>query len=450
MCDHEARLRAGIRRALDEAEAASRRRGTGETPPVRTPARRALGIVSPVVMAALLAVAILSVAPQLHRTGVAVHTTPPASPSAASAPPTLMPISSTTHLGATLPKMSKRAAPQPPAVVPTSPLPTLPPWVTPPQIIHQPQLFWFLLDDIPENSYHQWSLRGMTWSGDMHAGSPGQDSCDCAQTPRSTPAVWFPSPDGTRILHFDDAAGQRSTLNYVDTLPGYGSPTEQFIGGQPTWLSWDGDNVHLCRLDGTGGVQLSFDTPGSWPPRPVAALPALGSGDYWWIVACSSARDRVVVAHIHPATNATTMVDLRTLELSSGQLVHDLPFAAGTTPALSSGDGTVVAVPTAASTAFYDTETGTLLHTGQGYTVKRVSWFGARVMATTTSGATEDVDWRHDLVVWSTSDAGYDWLSKQGSDDLTMAYHAPAPPRGQVSWAVIVDAAGVASSHVAE
>ncbi len=346
MPDPDDDLRTRLRRALDEAQAASRRRAGAHA---RARGRAwALGRALPGVLALGAAggviAGILAVGPRLHHSAVAVKPTPSAT--ATPEPATFLPIPAPTLTTAP-------ATPAPtvaPIVLPTPrPTPTPVPWSPPPQTVTEPQLVYVYTGQSAVANGTVLHLLEMDWAGNKHGSldvNGGQ--CGCLGVPMQSPPPYMQSPDGSRII----ISGQQIQA------PGGISAGALAPGAESIW--WDGDNRHLCRLDGPSSSQLSWVTPDT--SRPITSLPT-AQYDFWWVMACSSTRNRVVVGRFHnPPNDSMTMVDMRSIEMSSGRVVHDTPINLRAFPR-ASGDGTVVAIISGSTTSYYDPDTGTLLHT---------------------------------------------------------------------------------------
>jgi hypothetical protein len=422
MSDPDVQIRALLRRTLAEAEASSDHHAGQAIGPRRRAFGRALPVAVALVTAAALVAGILTIGPRLHPTAVAVHPTP-------RAVHTLLPSLAPTALPTTLPT----APPLPAVVIPTPrPTPTPVPWSPPPQTVTEPQLLYM------HNGQYQ-HLVEMDWTGTVHGAlSPQVQGCeDCMYSAMRFPAPYIPSPDGSRVI-----------LNGSDIVGPDGSSKGSLAKGAEA-LSWDGDNRHLCRLDGPGSSVLSWVTPDA--SRPVATLP-VDTDDFWWILACSSTRNRIVVVRLHaPYNSPMTILDLRSVELSTGRVIHDKSggFNGYGGPSMAaSGDGTVVAFhESTTSTSFYDPDSGALLHVAP-YLVVRLSWYGGRALAAA-GGHSVMLDWRHDLVLWTDQATGGrvldQWWSRELSDDLSGSYTTSTDPQ---QWrVVIVKSDGTSSSY---
>ena len=436
MSDPDVQIRALLHRALAEAESLSSRRaseaiverthGFGHARPVA---------VSLVTAGAMLA-GILTIGPRLHPTPATVAATPSPSPTL----PTLLPSLAPTLVPAQLPSL--------PAVLPTA-QPT-PGWQPPPQTVTEPQLFY--ANSWSANGSKAWAV---DWTGSSHARLDAAGALGCS-TCTTWPASFSPqvnaSPDGSHVI-----------VAWTTVVGPDGSRQGTLPGGS-TWDTsayevWDDDNRHICRLDGPGHSQLSWLSLGG-ASRAVTTLPAPPWAEHWAIVACNSARNRIVVARMDDGTQES-MIDLRSIELSTGRLIHDIPAPdpgnpnTWSRPPTVSGDGTVVAVGEGLGTKFINPDTGSLLHFGQGYWVDRLSWYGhgALVHAIRPPNGTvtyEVIDTRDDLVLWTakSSPISASW-SRESSDDLAVEYEPQDwihnPPQG--GTVVIVKASGVAAQY---
>jgi len=437
MPDPDADIRARMRRALAEAESASRHHAKGAAAVQRRGRVSAptLPVAVALLTAGALIAAIVAIGPHLHHTAVAVHPKP--SPTAAPVASTLLPTLAATPLPASPPATA-------PVVVLPTPRPT-PTWDPPPQTVTEPQLVYAAVgsDQTPQGTFLR--LAAMDWNGAVHGYvDAGTGDCQCAGVPEQFPATYLQSPDGSRVV----LSGTRMV-----------APDGHTVGLVPAGakaLAWDGDNQHLCRLDGPSSSQLSWVT--LVTSRPVTTLPVV-QDDFWWVLACSSARNRIVVARFHNPPNALmTMVELRSLEMSSGRVIHDRAITSGQYPR-TSGDGTVVAVNSPGSTTFYDPDSGAVLHTLTGQ-VEHLSWYGNRAIVLTSQGVSELVDWRHDAVLWSLQESGIEYWSHELSDDLALKVQdttstpaptpasSPSPSPPPARWKVVmVKPDGTATTH---
>jgi hypothetical protein len=408
--------------------------------------RAAFGRIVPPVLAlgaaAALIAGILAAGPRLHHTATAARPTPSAT--ATPAPATLSPSLAPTAAPITPPTDASSAAPTPPPVVaPTpQPTPTPVPWSPPPQTVTEPQLVYIYTGQSGTTNTTTLHLVEMDWAGNVHGSLdvPGPQ-CQCAGYPMQSPPPYLPSPDGSRVI----LSGQR-IVAADGSAAGALAP-----GAKSVW--WDGDNRHLCRLDGPSSSQLSWVAPGA--SRSVTTLP-VAQDDFWWVMACSSMRNRAVVARMHnPPNDSMSIVDLRSIEISSGRVIHDTPINGYAYPT-ASGDGTVVAL-VGNSTSYYNPDTGALLHSATGY-AERLSWNGSRALVGSSPGSGQSgttyqvVDWRHDTVLWSVTTGSFQWWSHELSDDLALAYQqtpSPAPsPGSPQQWDVtVVKPDGTASTH---
>ena len=385
--------------------------------------RRAAGRIVPVASALLAAAAVIAglliAAPRLHRTAVAVHPTRP--PGAAT--PTLLPT-----LASTLPPPS----PLPTPALTPNPTPTPVPWGAPPATVTQPQIFYAVTSQSATNGGTMLHLAEMDWSGRIRGHLDIAAGGGYIDIPQQDPPTYLPSPDGSRV------AIQGSHVVGPD-----GSTLQTLPAGIKA-LRWDDDNRHMCALGGQGGTQLAWIGPGS--SRPVGTMTA-PQGEFWWVAACDSARNRVVLLRLHTSPTGPYIVDLRSMEISTGHLVHDERIIRGSY-AETSGDGTVVALTgNGTDTDFFDPDTGELFHSGN-YVVVQMSWDGSRAAAWTgqcCNDLTEEVlDWRHDLPLYSRPHTNaLAWYRPEQSEDMARFYDNAA----QAQEVDIIHPDGTSSTH---
>jgi len=404
------------------------------------PATIALGTAGAVVAG------ILAIGPRLHPAAVAARPTSSPSPSA-SAPaglPTLLPISTATPAPTAAPTpaptLASTALPIPTGRPHPTPWPAAP-WDPPPQNVSEPQVVYVPRAPFTGSDGNTVNPADVVdWDGTVHrvADLPDQNGQD---SPNNKPTSWLASPDGSHLL-----------LNGT-TIVGPDGSTQGTLPGGADWVAWDSDNTHFCRLDGANSTQLSWVSPGS--SRRVATLPPLPGISYWWVLACDSQRNRIVVIRVDPQPDGMSRVeDVRAVELSTGRAVHDITtsFPENAFP-VASGDGTVMAIQTStSSTNIYDTDTGALLRTA-GYRVVAVSWYGGRALVTSTAGCCNDMtyqfmDWRQGTVLWSVSNNdSFRFYQHELSDDLGMESVASQPDGSQTFSVTFVKAGGAAATH---
>ena len=386
------------RRALDDTETESRGRGARGAPTRQRTAGRVVPVASALLAAAAVVAGLLVAAPHLHRTAVAVHPTRPSSAAA----PTLLP---------TLASTPPPPSPLPTPVLTPNPTPTPVPWGAPPATVTEPQIFYAVTSESATNGGSMMHLAEVDWSGTIRGHLDIPAGGGYIDIPQQDPPTYLPSPDGSRV------AIQGSKVVGPD------GTTRQTLPAGIKALRWDDDNRHMCTLGGPGGTQLSWIGPGS--SRTVATLTA-PQGEFWWVLACDSARNRVVLLRLQSSPTGHNIVDLRSMEISTGHLVHDERIIRGSY-AETSGDGTVVALTgDGAHSDFFDPDTGELVHTGN-YVVVQMSWDGTRAAAWTghcCNDLTEEVlDWRHDLPLYSRlQTSALDWYRPEQSEDMARFY----------------------------
>lgn len=388
--------------------------------------RRALPAVVALLAAGGIVAGVLALGPRLHPASVASRPTP--SPSASpTGEPTDVVTPAPTPVPTALPTATLHAVVPPPTRRPT---PTPLPWTTPPQTVTQPELVYELGAPVaePNGSYDQ-HLIEVDWTGTVRGSVdvPGYGT-QTNPEPMSVPGRFNQSPDGSRIV-----------IDGVSILRADGSSAGRLAPGADA-LTWDGDNLHLCRADGTGGVTISWVSPTS--SRPVTTLPAVSGSDFWWIAACSSARNRVVVVR---ENRSIGVVEMRSIELSTGRLVSDRSSGFSGGGVAASGDGTVVAIDNDTSSVLYDPDTGARLQSIAGQ-VQRLSWFGARALVSG-GGGHSVVDSRTGATLWSQSDNGGASWNEELTDDLAMKY-SQFPNGQEQDYVVIITPSGSASKHL--
>jgi hypothetical protein len=246
--------------------------------------------------------------------------------------------------------------------------------------------------------------------------------------------IYALSPDGTRLLRYDDRPGATPRAQVVDT---HGRVLAQVTGlGYAVWAD---DSHHLCELrphraqDGyvNGPADLVLVDPGHGE-RIVGQVPGYGPHTGPAILRCSFLDDQAIVADNTMGTNTSiTAVQLSTGRASTPNwagppvATNVVAISGNGRYALEQGSG-----PLGTESEIVETSTAAIVGHVAGQ-AEDISWNGHLVVVSvpTQSSILQVVDWRTGVLHWRSANPGRGPVpvpsaavtSRPNSDDLALA-----------------------------